>query len=282
MANSKISALTSATTPLAGTETLPIVQSSATKQVSVANLTAGRTIAAKGMTATDGGNVGGAGAFIGVAANAGNSAMAGIKGGLANATGSEDQGDLYLQTRPVGAAGQALRTVFIAGVDANTAVPLGNLIFQTAAKGINFTANSAAAGMTSQLLNWYEEGTFTPTYTGSVSNPTVGFSEQYGYYTRIGRMVYFIVRLAVSSLSGGSGDLRVSLPFTTKNTSGGIAGGGNVAFAYQFNTTNPTAIFISPNVAYFTMNATTSSLSFLQVSNLSNPCYLSVSGSFFV
>jgi hypothetical protein len=44
MANSKISALTSATTPLAGTETLPIVQSSTTKQVSVANLTAGRTV----------------------------------------------------------------------------------------------------------------------------------------------------------------------------------------------------------------------------------------------
>jgi hypothetical protein len=44
MSNSKISALTSATTPLAGTETLPIVQSSTTKQVSVANLTAGRAI----------------------------------------------------------------------------------------------------------------------------------------------------------------------------------------------------------------------------------------------
>jgi hypothetical protein len=39
MANSKISALTSATTPLAGTETLPIVQSSATKQVATNDLT---------------------------------------------------------------------------------------------------------------------------------------------------------------------------------------------------------------------------------------------------
>jgi hypothetical protein len=38
MANSKISALTSATVPLAGTEVLPIVQSGATKKVSVANL----------------------------------------------------------------------------------------------------------------------------------------------------------------------------------------------------------------------------------------------------
>lgn len=46
MADIKISALTSATTPLAGTEVLPIVQSSTTKQVSVANLTAGRSISA--------------------------------------------------------------------------------------------------------------------------------------------------------------------------------------------------------------------------------------------
>lgn len=44
MANTKISALTSATTPLAGTETLPVVQSGVTKQVSVANLTAGRSV----------------------------------------------------------------------------------------------------------------------------------------------------------------------------------------------------------------------------------------------
>lgn len=44
MANTKISALTSATTPVAGTEVLPIVQSSSTKQVSIANLTAGRSV----------------------------------------------------------------------------------------------------------------------------------------------------------------------------------------------------------------------------------------------
>lgn len=44
MADLKISQLTGASTPLAGTEVLPIVQSGTTKQVSVANLTAGRTI----------------------------------------------------------------------------------------------------------------------------------------------------------------------------------------------------------------------------------------------
>ena len=52
MADSKISALPASTTPLAGTEVLPIVQSSATKQVSVANLTAGRTFEALGVTLT--------------------------------------------------------------------------------------------------------------------------------------------------------------------------------------------------------------------------------------
>jgi len=54
MSNSKISALTGATTPLAGTEVLPIVQSGATKQVSVANLTAGRAISATSVTASTG------------------------------------------------------------------------------------------------------------------------------------------------------------------------------------------------------------------------------------
>jgi hypothetical protein len=53
MANSKISALTAATTPLAGTEVLPIVQSGVTKQVSVANLTAGRAVSALSLTLTN-------------------------------------------------------------------------------------------------------------------------------------------------------------------------------------------------------------------------------------
>jgi hypothetical protein len=54
MADLKISALTASTTPLAGTEVLPIVQSGTTKQVSVANLTAGRAISATAVTLTTG------------------------------------------------------------------------------------------------------------------------------------------------------------------------------------------------------------------------------------
>jgi len=54
MADSKISALPASTTPLDGTEVLPIVQSGATKQVSVANLTAGRAFSATQLTLTTG------------------------------------------------------------------------------------------------------------------------------------------------------------------------------------------------------------------------------------
>ena len=44
MADVKISGLPASTTPLAGTEVLPIVQGGATKQVSIDNVTAGRTV----------------------------------------------------------------------------------------------------------------------------------------------------------------------------------------------------------------------------------------------
>jgi hypothetical protein len=54
MADKKISALTASTTPLAGTEVLPIVQSGATVKVAVSDLTAGRAISATQLTLTTG------------------------------------------------------------------------------------------------------------------------------------------------------------------------------------------------------------------------------------
>jgi hypothetical protein len=50
MADVKISGLPASTVPLGGTEVLPIVQSGTTKQVSIANVTAGRAIAATSIT----------------------------------------------------------------------------------------------------------------------------------------------------------------------------------------------------------------------------------------
>lgn len=54
MADVKISQLPASTTPLAGTEVVPLVQSGVTKNVSVANLTAGRAVSAASMTLSTG------------------------------------------------------------------------------------------------------------------------------------------------------------------------------------------------------------------------------------
>lgn len=52
MADKKISQLTAATTPLAGTEVLPIVQSGSTVKVSVADVTAGRAVSVASVAVT--------------------------------------------------------------------------------------------------------------------------------------------------------------------------------------------------------------------------------------
>jgi hypothetical protein len=54
MADKKISALTASTTPLAGTEVLPIVQAGSTVKVSIADVTAGRAVSASSLTASTG------------------------------------------------------------------------------------------------------------------------------------------------------------------------------------------------------------------------------------
>jgi hypothetical protein len=99
----------------------------------------------------------------------------------------------------------------------------GNIIQGTAARGFNFTANTPAAGMTSQLLNWYEEGTFTPAISAStVGNLSVTYSTQVGRYTRIGNRCYINITLITSAFTHttASGNLRITgLPFTANNTS---------------------------------------------------------------
>jgi hypothetical protein len=67
MADIKISALPAATTPLAGTEVLPIVQSGVTAKVSISNLTAGRSVSASALVVSGNATVGGTLGVTGVA-----------------------------------------------------------------------------------------------------------------------------------------------------------------------------------------------------------------------
>jgi hypothetical protein len=99
----------------------------------------------------------------------------------------------------------------------------GNIIQGTAAKGVNFTANTPAAGVTSQLLNWYEQGTFTPVVQGSTTAGTASYSVQIGQYTRIGNRVLFNLRIVYTG-GTGTGNLRVGgLPFTSNSAMAGAA-----------------------------------------------------------
>ena len=96
----------------------------------------------------------------------------------------------------------------------NLTLSNGNLILGTSGNGIDFSADGNAAGMTSELLDDYEEGTFTPAI-GGVTSPT--YTTRTGWYTKIGRVVYFNI---VIDLSAGtaSGNLTFSgLPFTNSN-----------------------------------------------------------------
>lgn len=90
----------------------------------------------------------------------------------------------------------------------------GNLIIGTAAKGVNFTANTPAAGMTSQLLNWYEEGTFTAV-ANVLGSGTITLNTNTCYYTRIGRQVTVTGAISVLSVSSPTGDTQIAgFPFT--------------------------------------------------------------------
>jgi hypothetical protein len=97
----------------------------------------------------------------------------------------------------------------------NVSVPAGNVIIGTSGKGIDFSATSDAAGMTSELLDDYEEGTWTPTATIGASAVGITYSAQTGLYTKVGNKVSFTGRIVLTSKGGLTGSvLLLALPFT--------------------------------------------------------------------
>jgi hypothetical protein len=72
---------------------------------------------------------------------------------------------------------------------------------------------------TANKLDDYEEGTFTPTFrTLGGATSTITYSTQNGYYTKIGRMVYYQIQLNASSVSLGAGNTQLvlgGLPFSS-------------------------------------------------------------------
>ena len=174
MADKKISALTGATTPLDGTEVLPIVQGSATVKVANNDLRPKQ-----------------------IQSNA-TSGVLQIVGPAAAATRVMTTPDANFTIARIDAA---------QSFTGDQTLATGNLVQGTAAKGVDFTANTPAAGMTSRLLNWYEEGTFTPTAGVTLTSAT-------GKYTKVGRAVHFEMEVVFPVTASTAGAGLGGLPFT--------------------------------------------------------------------
>jgi hypothetical protein len=214
MSDTKISALTSATTPLAGTEVLPIVQSSTTVKVAVNDLTV-RNIRAAATTG-----------------------ILQVSGPTAGTTRTVTVPDANFT---------AARTDAAQSFTGDQTLSTGNLIQGTAAKGFNFTANTPASGMTSQLLSWYEQGTWTPTLTPATSGVITVTSPNLCAYTRMGRVVTvngIIEASAVVLPIGGSVTIG-GLPFTSNATGTQRSAGNARCFSLTSGSLNATIIIVS-------------------------------------
>jgi hypothetical protein len=138
----------------------------------------------------------------------------------------------------------------------------GNLIPGTAAKGVNFTANTPASGKTSQLLNWYEEGTFVATLTPNTSGSITLSSNNTLSYTRMGRVVVVNGLIDVASVSSPVGTyvLITTLPFTpaTISPNAGRSGGAFGVLSTTAGNITP-GLLINGGLAttYIAMNAST-------------------------
>jgi hypothetical protein len=202
MANTKISALTSASTPLAGTEVLPIVQSGSTVKVASDDLTV-RNIRANATT------------------------------GILQVTGPA-AASTRVVTVP-NANWTAARTDAAQSFTGDQTLSTGNLVVGTSGKGVDFSI-VVHSGSTSKLLSDYEEGTFTPTVRTGITS--VGYSTQTGYYTKVGNTVTFTMVIVVNAGTTNGTQLTFGgLPFTTKSTNDSA---GNFGYASS-NVVNSTS-----------------------------------------
>jgi hypothetical protein len=171
-----------------------------------------------------------------------------IQGGKNGATA----GNLYLKTLK----SSVLTTSVTLNHLGDVTIDNGNLVIGTSGKGIDFSATSNGSGTTgSELLNDYEEGTWTPTFTASTSGTiTVNSGQTLGKYTKIGRQVTVNGTFTVTSVSSPLGEWRIQgLPFTS--AAGANARTAVSVLADGLETTATTSIvgYVDPSVTFITL-----------------------------
>tara|TARA_R110000787_G_scaffold33386_8_gene87335 strand:+ start:3093 stop:4745 length:1653 start_codon:yes stop_codon:yes gene_type:complete len=91
----------------------------------------------------------------------------------------------------------------------------GSLIIGTAGEGVDFSATADGSGTTtSEVLDDYEEGTFTPTILFGGTDTGAVYTSQVGRYVKIGRIVNITVNVITSTKSSDTGNATIGgLPF---------------------------------------------------------------------
>ena len=128
-------------------------------------------------------------------------------------------GRLVFSTSPDGTGSpvERMRIPAAGGVQAITTISVGNATPAASGAGITFPATQSAS-TDANTLDDYEEGTWTPTITGSTSAGTATYATRVGRYTKIGNIVQYECYISYSS-GTGTGDLRVTgLPFTSSSS----------------------------------------------------------------
>lgn len=123
----------------------------------------------------------------------------------------------------------------------------GNLVIGTAGKGIDFSIDPAAPGMTSELLDDYEEGTWTPNLIVSSGSVTLDSATTKGAYTKVGRLVTLTGLISINSVSTPGSTARVlGVPFTPagSGTNYEFRSAGSI-LANGLETTATTSVIVS-------------------------------------
>lgn len=83
--------------------------------------------------------------------------------------------------------------------------------------GVNFSANTPLAGATSQLLDFYEEGTWTPDLQFNGAKVGMTYGDRNGYYTRVGRLITVTARIRLTAKGSSTGTAYLAgLPYATE------------------------------------------------------------------
>jgi hypothetical protein len=128
----------------------------------------------------------------------------------------------------------------------------GNVILASG-QGIDFSATADGSGtMTSELLDDYEEGTWTPAWSFATSGSAT-ISIDSATYTKIGRVVNVNARIFTSSISSPVGTATLTgLPFTANSTIYDVPGSVSELLRWATDIQN-LKVFVINNQSYLEM-----------------------------